>query len=36
METLKIAHIDLIPKLNGGHVAIANLVRALAQYRKEI
>lgn len=24
-------HIDLIPKLNGGHVAIANLVKALAK-----
>ena len=36
METLKIAHIDLIPKLNGGHVAIANLVRALAKEGHEV
>ena len=35
-ETLNIVHIDLIPKLNGGHVAIANLVKALANRGHEV
>jgi glycosyltransferase involved in cell wall biosynthesis len=29
-------HIDLIPKINGGHVAIANLVKALANRGHEV
>jgi len=36
METLRIAHVDLIPKLNGGHVAIANIVKALANKGHEV